>query len=104
MADQAPADDAHLPDTGVGLALERSLSPAFIVGERYGTRATTWLEWDAEAGIMALGERRFGPGGAALGESLQRVGVVPAPMLGAAVTLAVQRRKLSGYKGWMTKA
>lgn len=82
MADQAPADDAHLPDTGVGLALERSLSPAFIVGERYGTRATTWLEWDAEAGIMALGERRFGPGGAALGESLQRVGVVPAPNAG----------------------
>lgn len=35
-----PPDDA-LPDSGVGLEWERVLSPAMIVGERYGTRCST---------------------------------------------------------------
>ncbi len=87
MADPTPADDAQLPDTGVGLALERSLSPAFIVGEHYGTRATTWLQWDADAGIMDLGERRFGRGGALLGERTHRVDVKAAREPGRRVTL-----------------
>jgi len=43
MHDREPAPDADLPDTGVGIALERFLSPPFIVGERYGTRCTTVL-------------------------------------------------------------
>lgn len=33
--------DEALPDTGVGLEWERVLSPAMIVGERYGTRCST---------------------------------------------------------------
>lgn len=69
LGDTAIADDAHLPDTGVGLALERQLSAPFILGEHYGTRAMTWLEWDAEARRVHLGERRFGPEGVSLGES-----------------------------------
>ncbi|PMR73002.1 NRDE family protein [Billgrantia endophytica] len=69
MADHHPADDAHLPETGVGLELERWLSAPFIQGERYGTRAMTWLEWNAGDGTIRLGERRFGPGGQALGEN-----------------------------------
>ncbi|MCK2184409.1 NRDE family protein [Halomonas getboli] len=67
FADPREAEDAHLPDTGVGQELERRLSAAFIVGEDYGTRATSWLEWHAD-GRLTLGERRFGPNGIALGE------------------------------------
>lgn len=73
LLDATPADDAQLPDTGVGLALERLLSSPFIVGEQYGTRATTWLEWHAMNGIMQLEERRFGPGGSALGMSREKI-------------------------------
>jgi uncharacterized protein with NRDE domain len=48
LADPNPAPDHLLPDTGVGLAKERWLSPLLIVGEGYtgegyGTRAATWL-------------------------------------------------------------
>ena len=41
--DAEPAPDAHLPDTGVGLERERMLSPPFIRGAEYGTRASTVL-------------------------------------------------------------
>lgn len=40
--DQAPPD-ATLPDTGVGLELERLLGPRFIRSPNYGTRASTLL-------------------------------------------------------------
>jgi uncharacterized protein with NRDE domain len=71
MGDPSPAADHQLPDTGVGLELERRLSAAFIVGQEYGTRATTWLEWRAD-GHLAIGERRFGPEGVMLGEDEMR--------------------------------
>ena len=35
------AVDNQLPDTGVGLQLERLLSPAFITSPSYGTRTST---------------------------------------------------------------
>ncbi|OUE43360.1 hypothetical protein BZY95_08280 [Billgrantia desiderata SP1] len=73
FGDTRSADDGHLPDTGVGLELERRLSPPFIVGEQYGTRATTWLEWDAGAGVVVLEERRFGPGGQPQGVTRERI-------------------------------
>ncbi|MDQ7727252.1 NRDE family protein [Halomonas sp. SpR8] len=57
-----------LPDTGVGLELERQLSAAFIVGERYGTRATSWLTLDAQ-GNIEITEQRFGPMGRFEGET-----------------------------------
>ncbi len=41
LADDAPAPDAALPDTGVGLAWGRTLSPIFIAGADYGTRSST---------------------------------------------------------------
>lgn len=67
LADPAAAPDDALPDTGVGLALERLLSPAFIRGDRYGTRASTVvLIGDGEARIV---ERRFGPDGVFEGET-----------------------------------
>jgi uncharacterized protein with NRDE domain len=43
LSDATPAPDHALPDTGVGLERERWLSPILIVGETYGTRASTVL-------------------------------------------------------------
>jgi uncharacterized protein with NRDE domain len=43
MADPTPFSDELLPDTGIGPAFERLLSPIFIQGEQYGTRSTTVL-------------------------------------------------------------
>ena len=53
LADRAPGRDEELPDTGVGIAWERRLSPALITGEDYGTRASTILRIaaDGEAGF-----------------------------------------------------
>ncbi|MBZ9557517.1 MULTISPECIES: NRDE family protein [unclassified Modicisalibacter] len=62
LADDRPAADAQLPDTGIGLERERLLSAPFIVGSDYGTRASTLLEWRAD-GEVTLAERRFGPEG-----------------------------------------
>ncbi|NYB78054.1 MAG: NRDE family protein, partial [Stenotrophomonas maltophilia] len=55
-------------DTGIGLERERWLSPAFIRGDDYGTRASTVLLIDAD-GHGEIHERRFGPQGVALGQS-----------------------------------
>jgi len=68
LADETVADDARLPDTGVGLELERRLSPAFIRGHDYGTRASTIVAVDG-AGRGWIHERRFGPDGVFLGET-----------------------------------
>lgn len=70
LADTAPAPDAELPDTGVGLDLERRLSPPFVVGDTYGTRASTVVLADC-AGIE-LTERRFGPNQSCIGEERLR--------------------------------
>lgn len=43
LADSLPAADAELPDTGVGLDMERLLSPVCIRTPVYGTRNSTWL-------------------------------------------------------------
>jgi uncharacterized protein with NRDE domain len=43
LADATPAADAELPDTGVGLELERALSPLCIAMPGYGTRVSTAL-------------------------------------------------------------
>lgn len=67
LADPATAPDESLPDTGVGLELERFLSSAFIRSEHYGTRASTVvLIADDHARIV---ERRFGTEGQFLGET-----------------------------------
>lgn len=57
LADDQPADDADLPDTGVGLARERLLSPRFVrlpdpqrpAVALYGTRCATVLLIEALA-------------------------------------------------------
>lgn len=62
LADERWAEDAQLPDTGVGLELERRLSPAFIRGDSYGTRASTVVAID-HAGDGVIIERRYGQNG-----------------------------------------
>ena len=68
LLDEEQPADALLPETGVGLELERRLAPIFIRGERYGTRAATLLLQRAD-GTLVLRERRFGPWARAAGES-----------------------------------
>ena len=57
LADRARADDAELPDTGVGLDKERWLSPVFVSGEEYGTRCSTVLMVGARQTLFV--ERSF---------------------------------------------
>lgn len=61
LASSEVAPDADLPQTGVGLALERFLSPAFISGKTCGTRASTVVTMN-NAGVVHFLERSF-PGG-----------------------------------------
>lgn len=73
FADDAVAPDDALPETGVGIDLERQLSPVFVRGARYGTRATTAIALD-HGGSGCIIERRFGPGGVPQGETTLRFG------------------------------
>jgi len=68
LADELRPADSDLPDTGIGLERERWLSPAFIRGDDYGTRASTVLLIDAD-GHGEIHERRFGPQGVPSGQS-----------------------------------
>ncbi|MCK9489753.1 MAG: NRDE family protein [Xanthomonadales bacterium] len=65
--------DHSLPDTGVGMTLERRLSPVFIKGPEYGTRACTVIAVD-HSGKGWIMERGFGPDGMALGERSLPIG------------------------------
>lgn len=67
LADPRQAPDMALPSTGVPFDWERRLSAAFIVGEEYGTRASS-LVLVGDDGVW-FEERRFGPGGRAEGRS-----------------------------------
>lgn len=62
FTDSTPAPDATLPDTGVGLELERALSSVFIRGRVYGTRATTVVSLTHD-GIAEVSEQCYGPDG-----------------------------------------
>lgn len=67
LADDTPAPDESLPDTGIGLELERRLSPPFVRDALYGTRCSTVVLVDDD-GIRFV-ERRFDAGGTATGDS-----------------------------------
>lgn len=62
LQDETPAADELLPETGVGLPLERLLSPLFIRGETYGTRATTVVTVDHQ-GQAEVTEQQYGSNG-----------------------------------------
>ena len=51
LGEAVVAQDTELPDTGVGLAWERRLSPPLITGEDYGTRSSTTLTVDAQGHV-----------------------------------------------------
>ena len=68
LVDEAQPPDKSLPDTGIGLDLERRLAPIFIRGEKYGTRAGTLVARLAD-GSWVLRERRFGPNASTAGET-----------------------------------
>jgi uncharacterized protein with NRDE domain len=68
LRDQTPSPDVELPETGVGLEMERFLSPPFIVGARYGTRASTVVLF-GENGSIEFCEKRFLPSGEVSGQA-----------------------------------
>jgi uncharacterized protein with NRDE domain len=61
LDDRRPAPDEDLPDTGMGLERERMLSPIFIEGDRYGTRASTILLIGRDGTVLFV-ERTFEDG------------------------------------------
>lgn len=71
LTNRATALDADLPDTGVGLQRERELSPAFVAGMRYGTRASTVLLISRNGEVIFI-ERAFGARGRPMGEVARR--------------------------------
>jgi len=58
LSSRTKADDELLPDTGVGLELERFLSSSFIVSENYGTRSSHRLLCKQQSSI-AFTEQRY---------------------------------------------
>ena len=68
MQDERRAEDDQLPDTGVGLSMERMLSSIFIRGESYGTRAISLLR-RFDDGWTSLDERSYGAHGRYLGHA-----------------------------------
>jgi uncharacterized protein with NRDE domain len=62
LHDREPAPESELPETGIGLELERVLSPALIVSPQYGTRASTAVLF-SEDGSVSFAERTILPGG-----------------------------------------
>lgn len=64
LDDRQPAPDAELPDTGVGLELERALSPVRILTDGYGTRVSTVLTLDRDGG-GAISEQTWRADGSA---------------------------------------
>lgn len=61
ISDAEEAQDKDLPQTGVGIELERKLSPLFIKTPEYGTRSTTVLLVDNENYVTFV-ERSFEQG------------------------------------------
>jgi len=61
LDDRRPAPDDALPDTGLSRERERMLSPLFIEGDEYGTRASTILVI-ARDGTVTFVERTFDRG------------------------------------------
>ena len=64
LQDRTPAPDHLLPDTGVGLAMERWLSAPFVLGEHYGTRASTVITVSRQ-GEITVTEQTWQPEGVA---------------------------------------
>ena len=68
--DRYQPNDSELPDTGVGIDLERLIAPIFIQSETYGTRASSAVILDRRQGPQML-EQRWQPDGNAAGNPSQ---------------------------------
>ncbi len=75
MARREAFPDHQLPDTGVGLSMERLLSPPFICTQIYGTRCTTWVELSLNQAQLV--ERSFDPAGRISGEVRETLDLPP---------------------------
>lgn len=64
--DHYQPSDSELPDTGVGMDLERLVAPVFIQSETYGTRASSAVILDRDLGPQML-EQVWQPDGHAAG-------------------------------------
>ena len=62
MTNSTTAPDDALPDTGLGVDIERRLSASFILGERYGSRCSTLLLIGRD-GFAHMAEHTFAPDG-----------------------------------------
>lgn len=72
LRDTTRAPDADLPDTGVGLALERALSPPFVtLDAHYGTRCSSIVLVGDD--VIVFAERRYGADGSETGTSCDRL-------------------------------
>jgi uncharacterized protein with NRDE domain len=63
LSDAEGAPDEELPDTGVGLELERRLAAPLITGVTYGTRASTVIKLGADGNAQLEERSRDGDGG-----------------------------------------
>lgn len=68
LRDATAAADGELPDTGIGLAHERVLSPIFVAGDGYGTRCSSVVLREPGGRVLFV-ERRFDDAGDVCGES-----------------------------------
>ena len=64
LQDREPAPENELPDTGIGIEMERVLAPALIVSPQYGTRASTAVLFGSD-GRVSFSERTILRDGAA---------------------------------------
>jgi uncharacterized protein with NRDE domain len=71
LADTVRAEDATLPDTGIGRERESLLSSPFIVSDSYGTRSSTIVTIDREGNVRFV-ERTFHATATMLGEATFR--------------------------------
>jgi uncharacterized protein with NRDE domain len=63
LDDTSLAKDEELPDTGVGLELERMLSPIFIKSTNYGTRSSTIVTVDKYNNVRFVEKAYFANSG-----------------------------------------
>lgn len=68
LDDTEPARDEELPASGISPEWERRLSSARIIGDEYGTRASTAIAVDRDGNCEFI-ERRFSPDGSIAGET-----------------------------------
>jgi uncharacterized protein with NRDE domain len=77
LSDAEGVPDAELPDTGMGIAWERRLAAALIVGQGYGTRASTVLTV-TPAGDVRVEERTREADGSVSNVAAERFSITPA--------------------------